>query len=422
MTPPQIVLTIIGSVIAVIAGILATAKVFIELFYKPKLDDLSLQLDKKNVHSRELEAEIVNLKQEIEKIKISTSKTIDKKAEIDRRLEFTMQLLKATAGSIIVPEPSKVSTNFVFLSTTGPVSNKLKYNRFPITQGIAGYVYAKGELFNTRDAHNEERWLPLLDEVSKFHTKSLICAPIVLNGMPIGVVQFLNKIDDSPFDKDDDKITTNFASSIALSVEDFIQNYENFQQIGITPEREEREASIVFFDMTASKLLFNNLSLSVAVDKINEYIERQCEIALRSGGIIDKYLGDGAMIRFMDTDLSVIAQTCITMKNEFIQMKDGWIKFDYRLSNIYTRIGLSQGLVREVIIGHPQFKQITVMGEIVSIASSLCGVADRTRNIILIDKLSFDVTSHSIKTIPYTINRDLSYLKDIPDVYEILSE
>jgi hypothetical protein len=109
MTPPQIVLTIIGSVIAVIAGILATAKVFIELFYKPKLDDLSSQLDKKNVHSRELEAEIVNLKQEIEKIKISTSKTIDKKAEIDRRLEFTMQLLKATAGSIIVPEPSKVS-------------------------------------------------------------------------------------------------------------------------------------------------------------------------------------------------------------------------------------------------------------------------------------------------------------------------
>jgi class 3 adenylate cyclase len=417
LTTLQIVLAIIASVVSIIGLVIAVSRTVIELIWKPKIDDLTIQIGKAEAQNKELFTEVTNLRQDSEQKRLAASDTEEKKASVDRRLQYTMKAMNAGGASIFVPEPSKLSSNFVFLSVLGPVANKIRLTRFPMNKGIVGSVYASGHTLNTSNAHNDPRWSNIMDEISKFRTQSLICVPIMLNGVTIGVAQFLNKEGNQQFSSADEEMSIQFASSIALTVNDFVHNYENFQRIGISPERDEKEAIIVFLDLTASKLMFNLLPLSVCVDRINEYLERQCEIAMKHGAVIDKYLGDGAMLRFMNSDVPNALSACLAMKEDFEQMKDGWRKFDSRISCVHSRIGLSYGLVREVNIGHPQFKQITVMGSVVNNASMLCECATRSRSIVLADKTSCEAAEHNIETEPYA---DFD-IKGLAGVYEVVS-
>ncbi len=55
-------------------------------------------------------------------------------------------------------------------------------------------------------------------------------------------------------------------------------------------------------------------------------------------------------------------------------------------SVLHTRIGLASGRLHEAIMGHPQYQNLTVMGESVVVAGSLCAGAARDRSIILSDE------------------------------------
>lgn len=290
MTPLQIALTIIGSVVGIVGLVIAVSRAVIEMVWKPKIDDLTTQVGKAEAKNKELLAEVTSLKQDIEQRRLAASTAEEKKTSVDRRLQYTMKAMKATGASVFVPEPSKLSSNFVFLSVLSPVADKIRFTRFPMNKGIVGSVYATGHTLNTSNARNDPRWSNIMDEISKFNTQSLVCAPIILNGITIGVAQFLNKEGNQQFNQTDEEMAVQFASSIALAVDDFVHNYENFQRIGIAPERDEKEAIIAFLDLTASKLMFSFLPPSVCIDRINEYLERQCEIALTHGAVVDKYL------------------------------------------------------------------------------------------------------------------------------------
>lgn len=417
LTILQITLTIIGSVVGIIGLVIVVSKTVIEMIWKPKIDDLTTQVSRAENKNKELNSELTVLRQDSEQRRLAVSTAEEKKALVDRRLHFTMEAMNATGASVFVPEPSRISSNFVFLSVLGPVAEKIRLMRFPISKGIVGSVYASGHILNTGNAHNDPRWSNIMDEVSKFNTQSLVCAPIMLSGATIGVVQFLNKRKKQQFSRTDEEMAVQFASSIALLVDDFVRNNENFQQIGITPEREAKEAIVTFIDLTASKLMFDILSPSVCIDRINEYLERQCEIALRHGAVVDKYLGDGAMIRFMNSDVSNAVAACQTMKSDFEKMKEGWCKFNDIMRSVHSRIGLSYGLVQEVNLGHPQFKQITILGNVVNTASILCEHATRSRSIILTDNNTCQIPECKFKTKPYVD----SEMKGLARVYEIIS-
>ena len=415
MTSLQISLTIIGSIVGIIGLVMGVSKTAFEIIWKPKLDDLTVQIGKAEAKNKELFTELTCLRQDSELNRLAAATAEEKKAEVDRRLQFTMKAMNASSASIFVPEPSRLSSNFVFLSVLGPVANKIRLVRIPMNKGIVGSVYASGHTLNTSNAHNDPRWSNIMDEITKFRTKSLVCAPIILNGLTLGAVEFLNKENNQQFSSTDEDMAVQFATSIALTVDNFIHNYENFLRIGIAPETDEKETIIAFLDLTASKLMFDILPPSVCVDRINEYLERQCEIAMKHGAVIDKYLGDGAMLKFTNSDVSKAVEACLAMKEDFEQMKEGWCKFDSKMNCVYSRIGLSYGLVREVNIGHPQFKQITVMGKVVNNASMLCECATRNRSIVLTDKTSCELAENKIVTKPYT-DSDIKVLAGVCEV------
>jgi adenylate cyclase len=134
------------------------------------------------------------------------------------------------------------------------------------------------------------------------------------------------------------------------------------------------------------------LSDASAVDCINEYLEQHCNVAIRYGATIDKYLGDGVMIRFnvphrIDSEDHAMraVEAAVEMREAFGRLKEGWLKGDLPVSRVFCRIGLSCGPVYEARIGHPQFQQLTVIGNTVNHAASLCEAAPRDRDVILID-------------------------------------
>jgi class 3 adenylate cyclase len=99
----------------------------------------------------------------------------------------------------------------------------------------------------------------------------------------------------------------------------------------------------------------------------------------------------------------------LEMRHEFEVLKQGWLDAGLPVRELFTRIGLSSGRLREAILGHPQFQSMTVMGEPVISASSLCSAAPRDRNVILIDDETLTGMEREIvtKPVPLTVLKKL---------------
>jgi adenylate cyclase len=97
--------------------------------------------------------------------------------------------------------------------------SELKEIRFPMGQGLAGHVAMTGETLNIKNAYDDQRFLPKVDEKTGFVTRSVLSVPIVnRTGEIIGVSQAINKTN-AMFDKDDEDLLKALSSHIAVALE-----------------------------------------------------------------------------------------------------------------------------------------------------------------------------------------------------------
>ena len=54
--------------------------------------------------------------------------------------------------------------------------------RFPIHQGVGGYVARTGKLLNITGAYDSEIFNPVVDEMTGYTTHTLLCAPLIVQG------------------------------------------------------------------------------------------------------------------------------------------------------------------------------------------------------------------------------------------------
>jgi len=72
--------------------------------------------------------------------------------------------------------------------------NRFREIRIMNNEGIAGYVYTKGEGVIVPDAYADPRFDKAIDQETGYLTKNILCAPIrTMKGEIIGVLQMLNK-------------------------------------------------------------------------------------------------------------------------------------------------------------------------------------------------------------------------------------
>lgn len=87
-------------------------------------------------------------------------------------------------------------------------------------QGIAGSVVESGDSVIVEDTSKDERFSSSVDEETGFKTRSLICVPLKNEHEILGCIQLINKQNEGLFSKDDLELCENFASIIAIALED----------------------------------------------------------------------------------------------------------------------------------------------------------------------------------------------------------
>jgi class 3 adenylate cyclase len=336
-----------------------------------------------------------------------------------------MKALQATASSILVPLPAPEPTNLVFLSIHGPAAQKLRRATISIKKGIAGYVFSNGRPYLALDTGHDKQFYKGIDTISNYTTLDVLCVPVGDGHRVLGVMQFLNKAGGAKFDERDLVVAERFAKSVAPKLADFAGEPHNFELLGFSAEQSDKDGTILFCDLTASSLLIDTMDFTSAISLMNTYLERTCDVVLRANGTIDKFLGDGAMLRFnvphpVPDYKRQAVRAALEMRDEFEILKQGWLEAGLPVRELYTRIGVSSGRLREAIVGHPQYQSMTVMGEPVITASSLCAGAPRDRNVILIDGETLSGLEREIvtKPVPLTVMKKLK--GGSPTAFEVI--
>lgn len=121
-------------------------------------------------------------------------------------------------------------------------SNDAKGVRIPMRSGLAGHAAMTGRVINVEDAYKDKRFDRSVDRATGFRTRSVLCIPVQLpatmsaaagavrdseleidgvhsrEGLPIAVLQAINKDDMRPFDKLDEDAMRVFSLQVALAL------------------------------------------------------------------------------------------------------------------------------------------------------------------------------------------------------------
>ncbi len=91
--------------------------------------------------------------------------------------------------------------------------------RIPAGVGIAGECFTSREAINIPDAYADARFNPEVDRKTGYRTRSILCVPVVnKHGMPIGVVQVLNRRG-GPFRQRDQRRLEMLAAQSAIALD-----------------------------------------------------------------------------------------------------------------------------------------------------------------------------------------------------------
>ena len=93
--------------------------------------------------------------------------------------------------------------------------------RISINSGIAGFVAVSGEGQNIPNAYLDPRFNRNVDKLTGFRTNQILCMPLKCDGKVLAVAQLVNKVDNEPFSKYDEKVFETYSSFAAVALRNF---------------------------------------------------------------------------------------------------------------------------------------------------------------------------------------------------------
>ncbi len=130
-------------------------------------------------------------------------------------ISATTDLLDCQAASLLLFDDETQRLHFA--AATGSDPAVLKTIPVPIDNSIAGTIFSTGTTVRIDDARNDERHFKDVDNKTAFETRSLIGVPMKIAGTPVGVLEALNKRNNT-FSQNDEHILEVIASQAAVAV------------------------------------------------------------------------------------------------------------------------------------------------------------------------------------------------------------
>jgi len=142
---------------------------------------------------------------------------LDAGAVMRSAMRAAEEAMGAEACTLFRLDPS--GEQLLFHIVDGPRSDGLASAALPISDhSIAGWVAAHRQALLVPDAYRDSRFNPAYDAKTGFHTRSVICAPLIAKGRLLGAVQVLNRRDGKSFDGTDLELAEAVASLIAVAI------------------------------------------------------------------------------------------------------------------------------------------------------------------------------------------------------------
>ncbi len=123
----------------------------------------------------------------------------------------TIKILKADRCTLYVYDPIKKEL-------WSKIVSKLEVNeiRLKIGVGIGGWVAQERQTVNVKEAYNDTRFNPKVDEQTNYKTKSILATPMINpSGQLIGVMEVINKTGKREFFDETDEFLISIVSSIS---------------------------------------------------------------------------------------------------------------------------------------------------------------------------------------------------------------
>jgi adenylate cyclase len=204
------------------------------------------------------------------------------------------QLLDAERSTLFIYDPSTVE-----LWSRVAEGTEHGQIRIPANAGIAGAVFASGEVLNIPDAYTDPRFNKEIDRRSGFRTRNLLNVPVIdRTGERLGVVQVLNKRG-GQFTQVDIRRLKAFSAGIAVGLENAnlfsdvlaLKNYNEsiLKSLSNGVVTLDRQCVIVKVNEAAQRIL--GLSSEALVDRpaqqvfgnLNAWITRSLEFVAQMG-------------------------------------------------------------------------------------------------------------------------------------------
>jgi len=120
-------------------------------------------------------------------------------ASLDELLAYatsrTRELFEAEGCALLLVDEATQEFRFPVASqsaTSGTTAGALREVRFPVTQGVAGWVLANGQAVAIEDVQHDPRFYAGVDATTGMTTRSIIAAPLRTSGGAVGVIEVIN--------------------------------------------------------------------------------------------------------------------------------------------------------------------------------------------------------------------------------------
>lgn len=138
------------------------------------------------------------LRRAIETVDVAGALTEPLSESIENLLRLSARALKSEEASVIVRDGER--GDMKFLTAIGKVADRLTGVKIPAGRGIAGFVFSSGQPLAIADAGLEKSFYAEIDRQTGYSTQTILATPLRHNGEIIGVLEYVNRTGEPPFE------------------------------------------------------------------------------------------------------------------------------------------------------------------------------------------------------------------------------
>ena len=294
-------------------------------------------------HTAELKTRLARFQRVLDLSQVLNS-TLDLSALLELIIRAAREITATEASSILLTDLK--TGDLYFEAATGTKSEAVKRVVVP-PQSLAGWVAREGKVQVIDDVSSDPRFSPLADQQSGFKTRALIAVPLQVKGRTIGVLEVVNRIDNTPFNDEDVDVLTALTAHAAVAIE----NARLFQQSDLISEMVHELRTPLTSIVAYSELLLRS---DVQLTQQRAFVETILQESTRLTTMINDFLdlarlqSGRARLTRQPVQLSELVRDCASVMMPQAQQKN--IRLDVHAPSGITSVQGDPGRLKQVVV------------------------------------------------------------------------